>query len=102
VENDFEGIEYFVYTEDAMSTNIIKTNTSKKRTLSFSEDDSVDDLFNDESYCPDSETKCVINPEPINNNEQPIDIQMIEDETNKSDKKKVVSSCSKRENTQFT
>lgn len=38
LENDFEGIEDLVYTEYAVSTNITKTNTSKKRSLSFSED----------------------------------------------------------------
>lgn len=89
LENDFEGIENLAYTEDAVSTNIIKTNKSKKRSLSFSEDDSIDDdLFNDKSYCLNSETESVTDPEPINNNEQPFDVQPTQDETNKSDKKK--------------
>lgn len=103
LENDFEGIEDLVYTEDAVSTNIIKTNTSKKRTLSFSEDDSIDDdLFKDKSYCPNSETESVTNSEPINDNVQQFDIQPTQDETDKSNKKKVVSGCSKRKNTQIT
>lgn len=70
LENDFEVIENLAYTEDAVSTNTIRTNKSKKRSLSFSEDDSIDDdLFNDKSYCPDSGTESVTDPEPINNNE---------------------------------
>lgn len=79
-----------IYTEYAMSMNIIKTNTSKKRTLSISEVDSIDDdLFNDNSYCFNSETASVTNSEPINNyNVQQFDIQPIKDETDESNKKK--------------
>jgi len=88
LENDFEGIEDLVCTEDAVSTNIIKT-ISKKRTLSFSEDDSIDDdLFKDKSYCPNSETESVTSSEPINDNLQQFDIQPTHDETDKSNKKK--------------
>lgn len=85
LENDFEGIEDLVYTEDAVSTNIIQTNTSKKRTHSFSEDDSIDDdLFKDKSYCPNSETESVLNSEPLNDNVQ----LFTQDKTDKSNKKK--------------
>lgn len=103
LENDFEGIEDLVCTEDAVSTNIIKTNTSKKRTLSFSEDDSIDDdLFKDKSNCPNSKTESVINSEPINDNVQQFDIQPTQDETDKSNKKKWSRAVFKRKNTQIT
>lgn len=56
-------------------------------TLSFSEDDSIDDdLFKDKSYFANSETESVTNLEPINENEQLFDIQPTQDVTDKSNK----------------
>jgi len=102
LENDFEGVEDLVCTEDAMSMNIIKT-ISKKRTLSFSEDDSIDDdLFKDKSYCPNSETESVTNSEPINDNLQQFDIQPTHDETESPIQKCGLGLFEKKEHSNYT